>query len=1670
MAISSTLRTIVAALVGALLFVCAGFAQAQVITNTANATYTSSGQSRSSSSNTVNIVVRTVSATIETLHIAPGAAASTSFAPAMCGGQALPALLGQTGTGQLVAVEPTTTIRVGEQVIFRLVAPAGNRDPAAIDTVSAVITTSNGDREILTVFETAPDSGVFTGSIPTVSARSSGGDCRLGLSTGDTISISAMLVGGAQPIASATVTVLADPFGLVFDSEDGSPVDGVTVTLVDALTGAAARVFADDGVTGWPSTVITGQPVRDAAGNIYQMAPGEYRFPLAPLGSYRLVVEPVAPYTAPSTATRAQLSGLTRPDGQPLLIVDASFGGTFTLTSPNPVRVDVPIDRPGLSVALSKTASRARAVPGDAVFYTIAATNADGQRIKRAVSLVDTPSKWLRLRKDSIRIDGAANPAAVQVTADGSQLTIALGDIAPGATRTVVYAMSVRADAPPGQALNRAVATDARGNQAVASANLLIERETIAGRMTLIGRITRGDCSLTGPREGIGGVRVVLEDGSFALTDADGRYHFEGLVPGTHVAQAQASTLPGEGSHFVDCTSSTRSAGSANSRFVTGQGGSLVVADFAAVLSENTVARAEPVKETSVSDPAAAGAQIDFVGLGDGPDDFLFPALDHNPRAPAVRVAIRHRAGHTVELSIDGKPADKLSFDGAKPSPTNTYAVSLWRGIPLDGDTTRLTARIKDASGTVVTTLTREVHFTSTPARVEIAAATTRLVADGSTRPVLAVRLLDRHGRPVHAGISGDFALNAPYESAQALDAMQSRQLSGLDRAAPHWSVKGDDGIALIELAPTMVSGALKVDFNFSDGEVRRRQTLETWVVPGDQKWTLVGLAEGALGSQTVADQMERKGSFDSDLGNNARVAFYAKGRVLGSVLLTVAYDSAKDRADQRLLGTIDPSAYYTVFADGSDRRYDAASRNKLYVRIEARAFYALYGDFDTGFDQTQLARYQRTVTGVKAEGERGGVHAAAFAAKVASRHRRDEIQGSGLSGPYRLSSRAIIANSEVVSIERRDRFRSELVIDQRSLTRFIDYDIDLLSGTIRFSEPILSRDADLNPQFIVIDYEVDELSGGKVNAGLRADYTTPDGNLRIGATAIRDAGDGPRTDLVAADVRAKVAGGTEVRAEIAASRSAGSTATAWQVEAEHHDGSVDVLAYARSQDADFGVGQQNGAERGRRKVGVDARVGLTEALSVTASVWYDDSLTDSAHREAAQVRADYRRDKTDLHLGVTHFSDRLADGDHTASTVLEAGGTQRMLDNKLELDATTSIALGGTGSIDLPTRHRIGVRYKVLRDVKLLGTYEIAEGEAIDARTARVGLEIAPWDGARFVSTLGQQSVVEQGKRSFAAFGLAQSLPLTSHLTVDASLDGNRVLGGFDASKVINPDHPVASGGYLGEGGGLTENFTAVTFGASYRAGLWSATARAEYRDADSANRRGFTFGAIRQLGEGSVIGSGFTYTHASADGGAQTTVLDGAISAAHRPAAGEFAFLAKLEYRMDEVIGALADEVGPTGRTALTVSGDALSRRLIGSLSTNWTPEGRDDGQRVQRSEFGVFIAVRHNLDTYQGFALQGTTLLGGLDVRIGLGDRFEFGGNATFRANLADHTHSFAFGPQIGFVPTRDMLLTLGYNFRGFRDSDFSAARNTDEGLFASMKLKLDTNSLDFLGLGR
>lgn len=1691
-----TIPRLAAALCGALLTI-PGPGNAQTLTNTARATWVQGGETRSATSNTVSTNVEQVPLAIDLFH--PKADGTRwTLTPSMCGGQSL-ALVPGNGTGQLsLPATATDAVNTGEILLVRVTAPLANRDSGAVETITVTVTGSSGDSERLTVFETGENTGVFAGAIRTAAVPPSpvSGDCRISVQKGDTIQASLDGTASSQALASRIVRVLADPFGLVFDSIDGAPVSGARVTIVDAATGQPATVFAEDGTTPWPSSVVTGETITDAAGNLYPMAAGEYRFPLMAFGTYALRVEPPSPYAAPSAATPAALARLARPGGGAFVISDASFGGSFALSTPDAVRVDIPLDRPNIGVTLTKSASRQRVQPGDLVFYTLTVANPDSGRTQRNTTILDTPSPWLRLRPESLRIKGRAAPNALSVAANGRSFTIDPGEIPAAGSVRVTYAMTVLGDAPAGQATNRAEASDPVGNRAVAEATVLVERDTIAARMTLIGRVALGDCTPGEDALGIPGVRVMLEDGSFAITDRDGRYHFEGLEPGTHVVAIAPATLP-PGAVPQDCEGSTRSAGSAISRFVTGQGGTLAVADFTAAIpgwtppapeiargpdgnplpspsaSDGSVAR-NPLSEAPrsvTSDRTAAGAETDWLALGDGATEFLFPAAEYNPRIPSIRAVIRHENGQKIALRINNQLVDPLTFEGTQLGGGGGWAVSVWRGIPLSRTRNVLAATITNSDGTIAAELTRDVGFVSAPWRAELVPERSKLVADGKSRPVAAVRFTDREGRPVRSGVTGGFTVSEPYQSAALLDQLHLGQLTGQGSAGANWTIEGDDGLAMIELAPTMVSGPLHLDFAFADEELTRRQQLQGWVVPGDLPFTLVGLAEGTLGAKSVADQMERNGRFDSDLGEDARIAFYAKGRVLGSALLTVAYDSAKEKAGQRLLGTIDPSAYYTIYADGSARRFDAASSEKLYVRLEAKGFYALYGDFVTGFDQTLLARYQRTMTGVKAESRIGSLHAQGFAAEVAGTHRRDEIQGAGITGPYALSDRNVLANSERVAIEVRDRLRSEIVVSRRELSRYLDYDLDALAGTITFREPVLSRDFDLNPQFIVIDYEAaDGFGEAQWNGGLRADITFGGvKEVRIGATAISDRGQGSRTDMAGLDLRARLGATTELRGEVAISRRNGMDSTGWLIEAEHHTVDFDLLAYARKVGREFGTGQVNGVELGRRKFGVDGRYALGENASFVARGWYDESLTDPSSRIGVQGDFVYRGLSGEARIGIAHLSDHLADGSSASSTVLEAAATKRLLGNRLELGVGTSIALGNVGSVDLPIRHRFRARYALNDAVRLIGNYEVADGDKIEAQNFNLGFELSPWAGARIISTIGRQDIAEAGERSYAAFGLAQSVTLSQTVTLDATVDGNRKLGRADAFDLVNPLHPASSGGQLTDGA-LFEDFTALTLGLAWRVRDWSATLRGEWRDGEFVNRRGMTGGVIRQLGDGVTVGGGANWTHAIGANAASTEVLQAALAAAFRPAASDFAALAKLEYRGDRVSEAVLGDLGPVGPSALTVDGNALSQRLIASFSTNWRPDGEADGKRVQRSELGVFLGARYNLDRLDDQDLASTALFAGLDARIGVGEKLEVGGSGTVRANLADGTTAYAFGPQLGFSPAKNTLLTLGYNLKGFRDADFAAARHTDQGIYAAVKVKFDSETFAFLGLGR
>src|SRR5690606_21403837 len=188
---------------------------------------------------------------------------------------------------------------------------------------------------------------------------------------------------------------------------------------------------------------------------------------------------------------------------------------------------------------------------------------------------------------------------------------------------------------------------------------------------------------------------------------------------------------------------------------------------------------------------------------------------------------------------------------------------------------------------------------------------------------------------------------------------------------------------------------------------------------------------------------------------------------------------------------------------------FDAQSTSKLYVRVDKGRSYAMYGDYVTRTEKVEgiaLGQYNRSLTGIKLGHETDKVQLAAFGAQTKSRQIVTENRAMGITGPYSLgtiSNDLMLENSEKVEVLTRDRNNPGLIIDRRVLTRFVDYEVDTYSNSIYLKEAVASVDRDLNPNYIRITVEAEEIGEEYEVAGLSFGYAVKS-NLKLGGSFIQ--------------------------------------------------------------------------------------------------------------------------------------------------------------------------------------------------------------------------------------------------------------------------------------------------------------------------------------------------------------------------------------------------------------------------------------------------------------------------------------------------------------------------------------------------------------------------------------
>ncbi|MDH5535593.1 MAG: hypothetical protein OEZ08_08510, partial [Betaproteobacteria bacterium] len=1038
--------------------------------------------------------------------------------------------------------------------------------------------------------------------------------------------------------------------------------------------------------------------------------------------------------------------------------------------------------------------------------------------------------------------------------------------------------------------------------------------------------------------------------------------------------------------------------------------------------------------------------------------EIVYPAETFIPGINAVKVLVKHDPAQKITLTMNGVPVHALNFDGSEQNPQNSVALSRWGSVGLRDGPNKIVATALDASGREVGRAERLLHYSGAGAEGRIVPDASTLLADGRTTPVIAVRIFDRDGKPARHGTEGELKVSAPYQSLEVVQRRDSRPLLDDIGNQARWRVT-DDGLALIRLQPTTTAGEVVLTFNFPG---RPPQLIRAWLKPELREWILVGFGEGTIGERRLSGALENLPAdvADEKLWKDGRVAFYAKGQVKGEYLMTIAYDTDKERRGiggnlgDRLGQTLDPKQYYTIYGDTTSAQYDAASTRKLYLKIEKNQFYAMFGDFNTGMTVTELSRYSRTLNGVKSEFRGENLSYSAFATQTSQAFVKDELRPDGTSGLYRLTRANILPNSDKVTLETRDRFRSEVILKSEPLSRGIDYEIDYTLGTLFFRRAIPGKDQNFNPIYIIVDYEsADPTQDERVTGGGRVALRTADGKREVGLSAVHEGARGARGDLTGADATFELDDKTRLRAEYAQSRrevaGANIAGDAYLVEVRRQDADVAASAYLRGQEAGFGLGQQGAAQSGTAKIGGDVSVKVNQDVRIDALSAHErvDNAGAQADRTRVEARANYVQPDYSAYAGGRAVRDHTAAGETLASNQVVAGGSYKLMDDRLTLRLDSELNVGGSsGSVDFPHRQRVGADYKASEKISLFADQEFTHGARENASTTRVGVKSRPWEGGENANSVNLRQAPE-GPSLSTTSSMTQTMRVSPAVTVNAGLDrtstlrkpgntplnvnvpsaqGLNALGGAASQSTLPP---------LGIAAAPVEDYTAVFAGATWNEGPWGATARSEYRKGETTERINFAASVHRDLKSGEALAATALYISTKGGPGGGNQGLDLRLSYALRPIDSLWIVLNRLDYIQEES----------------DATGGSRSRRLVNNTNVNY--------QLSRRTQIGLQFGAKYVFDMFDRTSASGLTDLYGVEVRHDLGNRFDIGAHAGLMHSWESDDSVASYGLSVGYSPITNLWLGVGYNFAGFRDRDFSAANTTAKGWHLYFRVKAD-----------
>ena len=1106
-----------------------------------------------------------------------------------------------------------------------------------------------------------------------------------------------------------------------------------------------------------------------------------------------------------------------------------------------------------------------------------------------------------------------------------------IGDMSPGQVIRIDYRALIGAGASfsaDNITLSSAVSTvpGLRVESNSATVPIKMQRGLFDSRGMISGKVSvQCDCDgIVGQGEGevgIPGVRVVMEDGTGAITDAEGKYNIVNVRAGLHVVKVDRTTLP-DGATLV--VLNTRNAGDANSRFVDLKAGELHRADFA--------------------EGSRSGAVL-------------------------AEVLKRRRQGE----------------------------------VGTAGDSTRISAALVSP-------------LTFTPSAV------TPLTTAAPTTSVYTPLALP------NALHDGNSALPTPPTRAEAqLAGLPSDSGTGRSTVELTLARTGVDGQRLVPAGrPMMAAGLLQGRI-----DVRR-------------------LSRGALGLTGASDSFEETlndlvTSRDSGrVRAGARGALLLKGDVKGAGLLTLSYDSERDR-ERTQFRDITPDDGFPIFGDASLREFDAQSQQRLYARLDRGASFVRYGDFATprADDRRLLLAYDRSMTGLTyhAEGTRGVFNG--FASRNGIRQTVDELPGRGLSGPYYLAKPNAVVNSERVEIVTRDRNQPAIILRTQPMSRFEEYTVEPFTGRLLFRAPVPSMDANLNPVTIRVSYEVEQ-GGDQFNTFGGDGRVRVGSRFELGGFAVRDENPLDRQTLFGASATAILGASTTLLGEIARTET-GERALqgdAWRVELRHQSARLEGRVFAVQGDTAF-ANRSSTFVGGRTEFGARWSAKLRANLRLIAEALHTEDTRTDGRRDGALLSIEQRLSKRLVgELGYRWANENGA----SVTPVLGAGA-----------GGLFGSSGGGGGDITRnltplsfnAARARLTARVPGSERSSLFAEYEHGLDNA-SARRGAIGGEYLLFDKARLYlrhewlsSSQGPYALSEGRDQQNTVFGidadyLRNGKIFSEYRARDAfnGRDAEASIGlrnrwqlapGVLANTTFERVSPLA--------GAETGRAFAATGALEFtKSALWKGTSRLEWRTTPAGDNVLGSLGYARKLSrDWTMLGRTLwdQMTTAQLRGRSQVGL------AWRQTDRNRINALFRLENRLDRT-----DAQGePTSRTMANVAAVLLNMQPIPRL----TLSTRYAGKVSQDARNGV--TARSTAQLLMGRAI------------VDLSKRFDVG---VISSALGDRTFSerrYGVGSELGVVIMRNMRVAGGYNLFGFTDRDFESLGYTQRGPYVEFGFKFD-----------